>query len=75
MKNTITDNSRIIVEWDFDNPLTILRLLNVLIQSEPGSEQNAKYIIQYNKMKESLKKEGYDVSDFRSYETKGAQND
>ena len=66
MKHTFTD-SGIISEWDFNNPLTLLRMLNLSIQSEGNTKQRNKYIHQYSKLKKSLKKEGYDVSGFQDY--------
>ena len=66
LKHTITD-SAIITEWDFESPITLLKLLNLFIQCEDNNKQRNKYIRHYNRMKVSLKKEGYDVSDFQDY--------
>lgn len=67
LKHTFTDSS-IITEWDFESPMTLLRLLNLFIQSEDDNKQRNKYIRQYKKLKEELKEEKYDVSDFPDYE-------
>lgn len=65
MKYTLTDNS-ITAEWDFESPLTILKLTKLFIQGETNQEQRRKYIRQYNRLKESLK-DKYDISDFPDY--------
>lgn len=67
LKHTFTD-SGITTEWDFNNPLTHLKLLSLFIQGEDDDESRKKYIKQYNRLKNSLEKEGYDLSDFRNYE-------
>mgnify|MGYP006967116909 FL=1 len=67
MKHTFTD-SGITTEMDFQNPLTYLKLLSLFIQGEDDFESRKKYIKQYNRLKNSLEKEGYDLSDFRNYE-------
>ena len=66
LKHTIT-NTGITTEWDFQSPLTLLKMLSSFVQCEDDREQRNKYIRQYNRLKESLKKEGYDVSDFHDY--------
>ena len=63
LKHTFTD-SGIITEWNFNSSLTLLKLLRLCIQGEDDSESRKKYIFQYNKLKNSLKKNGYDLSDF-----------
>ena len=65
LKHTITDTS-ITTEWDFQSPLTLLKMLSLFIQGEDDSKQRNKYIRQYNKLKEDLK-EKYDVSNFPDY--------
>lgn len=65
LKHTITD-TRITTEWDFQSPLTSLKMLSLFVQGEDDKEQRNKYIRQYNKLKEDLK-EKYDVSDFPDY--------
>ena len=65
LKHTITDTS-ITTEWDFQSPLTLLKMLSLFIQGEDDPKQRNKYIRQYNRLKESLK-EKYDVSDFPNY--------
>lgn len=65
MKYTLTDNS-ITAEWDFESPLTMLKLTKLFIQGETNQEQRRKYIRQYNRLKESLK-DKYDMSDFPDY--------
>ena len=69
MKYTLIDNS-ITAEWDFESPLTQLKLLKLFIQGEFMSETRNKYIREYNRLKASLKDAGYDVSDFPDYEIK-----
>lgn len=68
MKYTLTDNS-ITAEWDFESPLTMLKLTKLFIQGETDKEKRNKYIRQYNRLKESLK-DKYDMSDFPDYEIK-----
>ncbi len=68
MKYTLTNNS-ITAEWDFESPLTMLKLTKLFIQGETNQEQRRKYIRQYNRLKESLK-DKYDLSDFPDYEIK-----
>ena len=65
MKYTLTDNS-ITAEWDFESPLTMLKLTKLFIQGETNQEQRRKYIRQYNRLKEYLK-DKYDMSDFPEY--------
>lgn len=65
LKHTITETN-VTTEWDFQSPLTILKMLSLFIQGEDDKEQRNKYIRQYNRLKESLK-EKYDVSDFLDY--------
>ena len=65
MKYTLTDNS-ITAEWDFNSPLTMLKLTKLFIQSKTNQEQRRKYIQQYNRLKESLK-DKYEMSDFPDY--------
>lgn len=66
MKYTLTDNS-FTAEWDFESPLTRLKLLYLFIQGEFMNETRNKYIREYNRLKASLKDAGYDVSDFPDY--------
>lgn len=68
LKHTITD-TRITTEWDFQSPLTLLKMLSLFVQGEDDKEQRNKYIRQYNKLKEDLK-EKYDVSNFPNYKIK-----
>lgn len=65
LKHTITDTS-ITTEWDFQSPLTLLKMLSLFIQGEDDPKQRNKYIRQYTRLKEDLK-EKYDVSDFPNY--------
>lgn len=65
LKHTITDTG-ITTKWDFQSPLTLLKMLSLFVQGEDDKEQRNKYIRQYNKLKEDLK-EKYDVSDFPDY--------
>ena len=65
LKHTITGTG-ITTEWDFQSPLTLLKMLNSFIQCEDDEKQRHKYIRQYNRLKEDLK-EKYDVSDFPDY--------
>ena len=69
MKYTLTDSS-FTAEWDFNSPLTMLKLTKLFIQGEFMTETRNKYIREYNRLKASLKDAGYDVSDFPSYEIK-----
>lgn len=68
LKHTIAGTS-ITTEWDFQSPLTLLKMLSSFIQGEDDPKQRNKYIRQYNRLKEDLK-EKYDVSDFPDYEIK-----
>lgn len=65
MKYTLTDSS-FTAEWDFNSPLTMLKLTKLFIQGEDNQEKRRKYIRQYNRLKESLK-DKYDMSDFPDY--------
>ena len=67
MKYTLTDSS-FTAEWDFSSPLTRLKFLKLFIQGEFDTEKRNKYIRQYNRLKKSLENDGYDMSDFPSYE-------
>ena len=67
MKYTLTDSS-FTAEWDFSSPLTMLKFLKLFIQGEFDTEKRNKYIRQYNRLKKSLENDGYDMSDFPSYE-------
>ena len=67
MKYTLTDSS-FTAEWDFSSPLTMLKLTKLFIQGEFDTEKRNKYIRQYNRLKKSLENDGYDMSDFPSYE-------
>lgn len=66
LKHTFTDTS-ITTEWDFQSPLTLLKLLSLFIQSEDDTKQRNKYIRQYTRLKNCLEKDGYDLSDFNDY--------
>ena len=68
MKYALIDNS-ITAEWDFNSPLTMLKLTKLFIQGETNKEKRNKYIRQYNQLKESLK-DKYDMSDFPDYQIK-----
>ena len=68
MKYTWTDSS-FTAEWDFNSPLTILKLTKLFIQGELDTEKRNKYIRQYNRLKDSLK-DKYAVSDFPDYKIK-----
>ena len=68
MKYTLTDWS-FTAEWDFNSPLTMLKLTKLFIQGETDKEKRNKYIRQYNRLKESLK-DKYDMSDFPDYQIK-----
>lgn len=61
----MTDSS-FTAEWDFNSPLTMLKLTKLFIQGEDNQEKRRKYIRQYNRLKESLK-DKYDMSDFPDY--------
>lgn len=65
MKYTLTDWS-FTAEWDFNSPLTMLKLTKLFIQSETNQEQRRKYIREYTRLKKSLK-DKYDMSDFPDY--------
>ena len=67
MKYTLTDWS-FTLEWDFSSPLTRLRMLKLFIQGEFDTEKRNKYIREYGRLKKSLEKDGYDLSDFPDYE-------
>ena len=67
MKHTLTDRG-LISEWDFSSPLTLLKLTKLFIQCEDNQEKRNKYIKEYNRLKKSLENDGYDMSDFPSYE-------
>lgn len=67
MKHTLTDRG-LISEWDFSSPLTPLKLTKLFIQCEDNQEKRNKYIKEYNRLKKSLENDGYDMSDFPSYE-------
>lgn len=69
MKYTLTDSS-LTAEWDFNSPLTMLKLTKLFIQGETNQEQRNKYIRQYIRLKKSLEGAGYDMSDFPDYKTK-----
>ena len=68
LKHTITDTS-ITTEWDFQSPLTLLKMLSLFIQDEDDISKRNKYIRQYSRLKEDLK-EKYDVSNFPNYKIK-----
>ena len=65
IKYTLTDTS-FTAEWDFESPLTMLKLTKLFIQGELDTEKRNKYIRQYNRLKEFLK-DKYDMSDFPDY--------
>ena len=65
MKYALIDNS-IAAEWDFESPLTQLKLLKLFILGEFCDETRNKYIREYNRLKASLK-DKYDMSDFPDY--------
>lgn len=69
MKYTLTDNS-FTAEWDFSSPFIRLRMLKLFIQGEFDTEKRNKYIKEYGRLKKSLEKDGYDLSDFPDYEQK-----
>ena len=54
IEHTITDTG-ITTEWDFQSPLTLLKMFNSFIQREDDREKRNKYIRQYNRLKEDLK--------------------
>ena len=66
MKYTLTDNS-FTAEWDFSSPFTRLRMLKLFIQGEFDTEKRNKYVKEYDRLKKSLEKAGYDLSDFPDY--------
>lgn len=66
LKHTFTDTS-ITTEWDFNSPLTHLKLLSLFIQGEDDTKQRNKYIRQYTRLKNCLERDGYDLSDFNDY--------
>ena len=45
-------------------------MLHLALQCEDDVEQRNKFIKQYNRLKKSLKDDGYDVSTFKDYEIK-----
>ena len=65
IKYTLTDTS-FTAEWDFNSPLTQLKLLKLFIQSEFEEKTRNKYIREYNRLKESMK-DKYDMSDFPDF--------
>ena len=66
MKYKLTSSS-FNCEWDFSSPLTRLRLLKLFIQGEFDTEKRNKYVKEYSRLKKSLEKAGYDLSDFPDY--------
>ena len=66
MKYTLTDSS-FTAEWDFSSPFTRLRMLKSFIQGEFDTEKRNKYVKEYRRLKKSLEKDGYDLSDFPDY--------
>ena len=66
MKYTLTDSS-FTAEWDFSSPFTKLRMLKLFIQGEFDTEKRNKYVKEYGRLKKSLEKAGYDLSDFPDY--------
>ena len=66
MKYTLTDSS-FSAEWDFSSPFTRLRMLKLFIQGEFDTEKRNKYVKEYDRLKKSLEKAGYDLSDFPDY--------
>ena len=66
MKYTLTDSS-FTAEWDFSSPLTRLKFLKLFIQGEFDTEKRNKYVKEYGRLKKSLEKDGYDLSDFPDY--------
>ena len=69
MKYKLTDSS-LTYEWDFSSPFTRLRMLKLFIQGEFDTEKRNKYVKEYGRLKKSLEKAGYDLSDFPDYEQK-----
>ena len=69
MKYKLTDSS-LTYEWDFSSPFTRLRMLKLFIQGEFDTEKRNKYVKEYGRLKRSLEKDGYDLSDFPDYEQK-----
>lgn len=73
MKYTLTDDWSFwsfTAEWDFSSPFIRLRLLKLFIQGEFDTEKRNKYVKEYSRLKKSLEKAGYDLSDFPDYEQK-----
>ena len=66
MKYTLTDSS-FTAEWDFSSPFTRLRMLKLFIQGEFDTEKRNKYVKEYGRLKKTLEKAGYDLSDFPDY--------
>ena len=66
MKYTLTDSS-FTAEWDFSSPFTRLRMLKLFIQGEFDAEKRNKYVKEYSRLKKSLEKAGYELSDFTDY--------
>ena len=66
MKYTLTDSS-FTAEWDFSSPFTRLRMLKLFIQGEFDTEKRNKYVKEYSRLKKTLEKAGYDLSDFPDY--------
>ena len=66
MKYTLTDSS-FTAEWDFGSPFTKLRMLKLFIQGEFDTEKRNKYVKEYGRLKKTLEKAGYDLSDFPDY--------
>ena len=66
MKYKLTDSS-LTYEWDFSSPFTRLRMLKLFIQGEFDTEKRNKYVKEYGRLKKSLEKAGYDLSDFPDY--------
>ena len=66
MKYTLTDSS-FTAEWDFSSPFTRLRMLKLFILGEFDTEKRNKYVKEYGRLKKSLEKAGYDLSDFPDY--------
>ena len=66
MKYTLTDSS-FTAEWDLSSPFTRLRMLKLFIQGEFDTEKRNKYVKEYDRLKKSLEKAGYDLSDFPDY--------
>ena len=66
MKYTLTDSS-FTAEWDLSSPFTRLRMLKLFIQGEFDTEKRNKYVKEYGRLKKSLEKDGYDLSEFPDY--------